>query len=155
MFKSEHHDAGLGFLATIRCDHGLRVGHGISEGFWMFFIRVQFPREDPTGTHDAPRVFGLLDLLVIQALADGFVFEEATGFLGLGTVEQLAELWCELLEVDFAAPHLLDEEQVWIANEVLLLTIIGELQVELHHHYLLGVHESRVKVDGVLQGLKP
>ena len=146
VFKSEHHDAGLCFLATIRCDHGLRVGLGISEGFWMFLIWNQFPREDPASTHDAPRVVGLLDLLVIQALANCFIFEEATDFLGLGTVKQLAELWCELLEVDFAAPHLLDEEQVRIANEVLPFAVTGKLQVELHHHHLLGVHESCVKV---------
>ena len=84
MFKSEHHDAGLSFLATVRCDHGLRVGRG------MFLIWDQFPREDPSSTHDAPRVVGLLDLLVIQALANSFIFEEAADFLGLGTVEQLA-----------------------------------------------------------------
>ena len=56
----------------------------------MFLIGNQFPREDPASTHDAPRVVGLLDLLVIQALANSFIFEEAADFLGLGTVEQLA-----------------------------------------------------------------
>ena len=89
MLEAQQDYSCLGLLGAILGVKGVRVVDGVL-GFFAFGRWNNFPGQDPTGLENSCSAVGVLELVVVEAFANGFILDEGVHFLGLGSCEERA-----------------------------------------------------------------